>query len=367
MRRLPGALVEIEGRRLADFSSNDYLGLATDTRTAKAAADVLEREGVGAGAARLISGTHPVHLALEQALAAFMRAPAALLLGSGYAANLGALPALVGPADLLYSDELNHASLIDGCRLSRATVRIFPHRDLSALDRRLGEDRHLPGARWIVVEGIYSMEGDLFPLDSHVETARAYGARIYLDDAHGVGVLGEGGRGTPELYGVEGEVDVVMGTLGKAFGAAGAFVAGSAALRESLLNRARPFVFSTAPPPAVAAAALAALEIVEAEPERRARLAANARRFRQGLAEVGRPVPTQGPGHITGLRVGDAGETLRIGRALETRGYLVGAVRPPSVPAETSRLRVGVSSEHTTGQLDGLLRALGELLPPTAG
>jgi len=367
MRRLPGALIEIEGRRLVDFASNDYLGLAMETRPARSAAHLMTGDGTGAGAARLISGTHPLHLALERALARFMRAPAALLFSSGYAANLGALPALAGRDDVVYSDALNHASLIDGCRLSRAGVRIFPHGDLGALERLLAADEGLPGARWIVVEGVYSMEGDLFPLDGLVRIARDYGARIYLDDAHAVGVLGAEGRGSPEIFGVEGEVDVVLGTLGKAFGAAGAFVTGSEELREWLLNRARTFVYSTAPSPVVAAAALENLRAAEAEPERRRRLATNARRFRQGLVQVGRPVAADGPGHITGILVGDSGETLRTASALEARGFLVGAIRPPSVLPGTARLRVGLSSEHTNEQVEGLLGALSELLPPLAG
>ena len=366
--RHAGAEVQLDGAPAIDFSSNDYLGLAADPRVARAAADALAQAGTGAGAARLISGNHPLHDRLEREIAAWKRAPAALLFASGYAANTGAIPALAGRGDAVYSDALNHASLIDGCRLSRAESRVFPHRDLDALERMLAADAGRFRRRMIVADAVFSMDGDLFPLDGLVEIARRHGAWTYVDDAHGTGVLGDEGRGAAERFGVEGEIDVMMGTLGKALGTAGAFVAGSARLREWLLNRARPFVFTTGSPPALAAAAVAALRIARDEPWRRARVRENARRVREGLAEMGYAAPGEADGHIIPVVIGDAERTMRIGAALRGRGLLAGAVRPPTVPAGGSRLRITVSAAHTAEQIGRLLDALRTELPaPCSG
>jgi 8-amino-7-oxononanoate synthase len=277
-------------------------------------------------------------------------------------ANCGALPALATGGDVLYSDALNHASLIDGCRLSRAQTRVFPHGDLDALEEMLHADRNRFRRRWIVVEGVYSMDGDLFPLDRAVELARRHGAWIYLDDAHGTGVLGSSGRGAAEHWGVEGEVEVTMGTLGKALGTSGAFIAGSAPLRELLLNRARSFVFTTGSPPALAAGALTALRVVEAEPERRQRLQANVQRMHAGMRAEGLEVPADLAGHIAPVRIGGAREVVQVGAGLAERGFWVGAVRPPTVPEGTSRLRITLSSAHTAEQIDALIDALVEIL-----
>lgn len=363
VERRAGAEIVVDGQALIDFSSNDYLGLAADPRIARAAAAALDEAGTGAGAARLISGNHPLHERLEREIAAFERAPAALLFASGYAANTGAIPALVGRGDAVYSDALNHASLIDGCRLSRAELRVFPHRDLDALDRLLREDAGRFARRMIVVDAVFSMDGDLFPLDRLVELARAHGAWTYVDDAHGTGVMGPSGRGTAEHFGVEAAIDVRMGTLGKALGTSGAFVAGSGRLREWLLNRARPFVFSTATPPALAAATLEALRIVREEPWRRERLRQNARRLREGLASIGHDVAGEADGHIVPVLTGQAERTMRVGAALRERGFLTGAVRPPTVPAGGSRLRITLSAAHTPEQIDRLLDALATELP----
>jgi 8-amino-7-oxononanoate synthase len=357
-----GAEIEVEGRRVVDFASNDYLGLASDPRLSAATSDALGSSGTGGAAARLISGNHPLHEALEAEVAALKGLEAALLFPTGYAANTGAIPALADRGDVIYADRLNHASLIDGCRLSRADTRIFAHADLAALDSLLRSDRGRYRRRWIVADAVFSMDGDLFPLAEAVGLARRHGAWIYLDDAHGTGVLGDGGGGLPEAAGVLGEVEVVMGTLGKALGASGAFVAGSPRLRDWLLNRARPFVFSTAPPPALAAAAIEALRIVREEPERRERLRTGARRLREGLACLGRPVPGPADGHVIPLVVGGSGATVQLGRALLERGFLVGAVRPPTVPPGTSRLRLTVSAAHGVEAIDGLLDTLAALL-----
>ena len=359
-----GASVADSNRVLCDFSSNDYLGLATDPRLALAAATALDSAGTGAAAARLISGHHELHDELERALARFVGTEAALLFPSGYMANLGAIPALVGRGDAIYSDVLNHASLIDGCRLSRADVHVLPHAGLADLERALerqGGGRYR--RRMIVVEGIYSMGGDLYPLDALVPLARRYDAWIYLDDAHGVGVLGPNGRGSGEHWGVGDAVDILMGTLGKACGVAGAFVAGSRPLVDYLTNRARAFVYTTGTPPALAAAARRALEVVAQEPERRGRLRDNARRLRAGLAARGWPAAGPDDGHIVPVVIGASEATMAVAAALEAAGFLVGAIRPPTVPAGTARLRITVSTAHDAAAIDALLDALAAALP----
>lgn len=357
-----GAEITLDGTSAIDFSSNDYLGLAGDPRLAGAAAALLQRDSTGAAAARLISGNHPAHAALEFELARFKHAEAALLFASGYAANVGAIPALVGRRDVVYTDALNHASLIDGTRLSRAEVRTFPHRHLPSLRQMLADDTGKFRRRLIVVDGVFSMDGDLFPLDELVPLAREFGAWTYVDDAHATAVLGPNGRGTPEHFGVEGEIDVVMGTLGKALGTSGAFIAGSTTLIEHLLHRARAFVFTTGSPPALAAATLEALRIVRREPWRRERLRENARQLRRGVAEMGWTPGGDAEGYIVPLVIGGTEETMRIGGALRQAGYLVGAVRPPTVPLGTSRLRITLSAAHTPEQVDGLLRTLRSVL-----
>jgi 8-amino-7-oxononanoate synthase len=353
-----GACVRGEdGRALIDFASNDYLGLAGDPRLAAAAAAALDDGPLGAGAARLISGTHPLHLVLERTLAEYKRTEAALLFGSGYLANIGTIPALVGPRDAIYADRLNHASLIDGCRLSRALFRTFAHNDIAGLADLLAADRGRFRRRLIVVDSVFSMDGDLSPLCEVTQIARAYDAWTYVDDAHGTGVLGREGRGAVEHWDVEGQVDVIMGTLGKALGASGAFIAGSRTLIDYLVNRARSFIYTTATPPAIAAATIEALRIAGAEPERRSRLRDAARRLRTGLGI------TEGPldGHIVPVPLGDADRTMRAGALLREQGFLVGAVRPPTVPEGTSRLRLTVSAAHEPAHIDALVAAVNAL------
>ncbi|HZS61754.1 MAG TPA: 8-amino-7-oxononanoate synthase [Gemmatimonadaceae bacterium] len=353
-----GAHVTLNGTDAIDFSSNDYLGLASDTRLTKAAIEAFRGDAIGAAAARLISGDHLLHETLERELAEFKKAEAALLFGSGYLANVGTIPALVGRRDVIYADALNHASLIDACKLSRAELRTFPHLDLATLAESLDADRGKFRRRLIVVDGVFSMDGDLFPLCELTNIAQAYDAWTYVDDAHGTGVLGENGRGSAEHWKVEGQIDVVMGTLGKAFGVAGAYVTGSRVLIDYLLHRARSFVFTTAQPPALAAAASAALRIIQDEPELRVRLRRNATRVRSALRASG---PSDG--HIVPVVIGESDETVRIGTALRERGILVGAVRPPTVPLGTSRLRITISAAHTDDDIDRLLETLREVVP----
>jgi len=360
--RRDGATVLVDGVRLVDFASNDYLGLAGDRRVADAARAALAHEGVGGAAARLIAGNHPAHERLEHELAALKRTESALLFPSGYAANTGVIPALAGPRDVVYSDALNHASLVDGGRLSRADIRRFPHADVGALAGLLASDSGRYRRSLIVVDGVFSMDGDVFPLAELVPLARQFGAWTYVDDAHATGVLGEGGRGSAPACGVEGEIDVVMGTLGKALGTAGAFVAGSETLIRFLRHRARTFVFTTASPPALAVAALEALRVAADEPWRRERLRDNAARLRSGLASLGYRAAGAPDGHIVPVVLHDAERTIAAGDALRRAGFLAGAVRPPTVPAGSSRLRLSVSAVHTPGQVDSLLDALAPLL-----
>ena len=346
--------VLLQGERVADFASNDYLGLAADQRVARAASAVLQSEGTGAGAARLISGNHPVHETLERELARFKQCDAALLFPSGYMVNIGVIPALVGAEDVIYSDALNHASLVDGCRLAKATLRVFPHGDVDALRVLLDADRLHFRRALIVVEGIFSMDGDLFPLDALVPLAREFGAWTYVDDAHGSGVLGETGRGTLEHFGVSGQIDVVVGTLGKAFGTSGAFVAGSHSLIEYVTSRARSFIFTTGTPPAIAAATLEALRLAQVESWRREAVRARARHLRMRLRHGGREIHGIEDGHILPILVGDPNHTMRVVADMRRRGFLIGGVRPPTVAPGTSRLRVSVSAVHPPELVDAL-------------
>jgi 8-amino-7-oxononanoate synthase len=364
--RRSGAIIHIGSRSYVDFASNDYLGLASDERITAAAANAVAANGTGSPASRLISGNQAIHEELEQHIASFKGTEAALLFTSGYAANLGAIPALVRKGDVLYTDKLNHASLIDGCRLSRAEVRIFPHRDIAVLRRMMAADsgfRH----KMIVVDSVFSMDGDLFPLDELAQVAEESGAWTYVDDAHATGVLGEHGTGSVEHFGVEGRIDVVMGTLGKAFGTSGAFITGSKTLVEFLLNRARSFIFTTASPPAIVAATIEAIRIAQDEPWRRDKLRANAARLRSALSEF---LPehcfeSDSSPHILPVIIGSSARVVQVGTELQIRGFVVGVVRPPSVPAGTARLRISSSAAHTEEQVDALARHLTQILRDT--
>jgi 8-amino-7-oxononanoate synthase len=357
-----GVELLLDGARVVDFSSNDYLGLAGDPRIARAAIDALATGSTGAAAARLISGTQAAHVELEREIARFKGAESALLFPSGYAANVGTIQAIAGRRDVIYADQLNHASLIDGARLSRAEVRVFPHMDLAALRTMLDTDAGNFRRRLIVVDGVFSMDGDIFPLAELVAIAREYGAWTYVDDAHATGVLGANGRGSAEHCGVEGKIDVLMGTLGKAVGTVGAFVCGSRVLIDYLMNRARSFIFTTASPPSLATATLEALRIVCAEPERRDRLRANARHLRASLTRLGHSANGENDGYIVPIVLGESERTTSVGNALREAGYLVGAVRPPTVPMGQSRLRITVSAAHSTDHIDGLVSAIGTVL-----
>ena len=362
-----GALMECDGQPLIDFASNDYLGLASDPRIADAAAAFLTRVvpakgaragAMGASAARLIVGNHPLHEELEAAFARFKGTEAALLFSSGYTANIGSIPALVGKRDVVYADELNHASLIDACRLSRAEVRVMPHLDIDALRQSFEDDAGKFRRRMVVVDSVFSMEGDYYPLDKLIPLARDHDVWTFVDDAHGTGVLGEQGRGAAEYYGVEGEIDILMGTLGKAIGVTGAMICGSRALIDYLLNRARSFVFTTGTPAAMAAATIEALRIVSEEGWRRERVRSNARYLRDGLTGAGFTPGGQTDGHIIVVVLGDSERTMRMGALIMQQGFLVGSIRPPTVPMGGARLRITVSASHSREQLDNLVAAL---------
>lgn len=350
-----GPVVTIEGRATILMASNNYLGLATHPALKKAAIQATEQYGVGTGASRLVSGTQPPHEELEAALAQFKRTESALVFGSGYLANIGLISAFIGTDGLIFADRLCHASLIDGCRLSKANFRVFRHRDVSHLESQLAK-RTRNRNTLIVTDGIFSMDGDAAPLPELVTLAERYGARLLVDDAHGTGIMGREGRGTLEHFHVESRLPFHMGTLSKALGTSGAYVAGPASLIRFLVNTARSFIYTTAPPPATAAASLAALHLCQAEPERRARLWDNRNYFFDGLKILGfRTTDSLSP--IVPVLIGDAQKTLTMADRLLQLGVYAPAIRPPTVPRETSRIRTTVTSEHTREQLDIVLAA----------
>lgn len=353
--------VRIGRREYVDFSSNDYLGLAADGRLGRAAADAAVRFGSGAGASRLISGSQQIHALLEQKIAAFKGVEAALVFSSGYAAGVGAIQGLFSKSDLIVADRLAHASLIDGIRLSGAELKIFRHNDAGSLDhalRRYGKKRDV----LIVTEGVFSMDGDLAPLREIVEVKRRSGAVLMVDDAHGTGVLGATGRGICEETGIEpGLIDIAMGTLSKAVGAQGGFVAGARRTIETLVNRSRSFVYSTALAPPVAAAALEGLRIIEAYPTLIGTLRENVGFFRANLCD-GCCVMGDPRSAIVPIMIGDSRKAVEIGNEIMARGFLVGVVRPPTVPSGSARLRVTISAVHVKDDLCRLAEVLNEIL-----
>jgi len=352
-----GSRVVLYGRPVLLLCSNNYLGLADHPRVREAAADAAMRWGAGAGGSRLVSGTMTIHERLEQRLAAFKGAERALLFGSGYLANLGVIGALGEAGTLLCSDELNHASIVDGCRLARGRTAVYAHGDVEHL-RRLLDDA--PEERAVVVtDSVFSMDGDVAPLQELAALTRSRGARLVVDEAHATGCVGPGGHGAVAEAGLDGEEHVVVvGTLGKALGAYGAFVACSAAVRELLLNVARPLIFSTAPPPPAVAGALAALELLEEEPARVDRLRENARTLRGELAREGFDVAGSST-QIVPIVVGEAARAMALCEAALERGVFAQAIRPPTVPDGTSRLRLAVMASHTKEELRDAARTLG--------
>jgi len=352
-----GPHVTLDGRPVLLLCSNDYLGLTGHPRVREAAAKAALEWGAGAGASRLISGNMAPHRRLEERLAAFKGYESALLFGSGYLANMGTISALAGRGAVVFSDELNHASIVDGCRLARAETFVYRHGDAEHLAwglRRAGGRGSL-----IVSDGVFSMDGDVAPLEDLARLARAHGCRLMVDEAHATGALGPGGRGSVAAAGLSEEVDVVVGTLGKALGSYGAYACASAELRDYLLNTARSFVFSTAPPPPAVAAALSSLELLEAEPARVGRLRANAAALREGLRDEGLGAGG-GESQIVPLRVGEAGPTMALCERLLEQGVFAQGIRPPTVPPGSSRIRFSVMATHEGAELRDAARRAGE-------
>jgi 8-amino-7-oxononanoate synthase len=355
-----GPEAQIQGRLVSVFCSNDYLGLATHPALRNAACQSLSTAPYGSGASRHVSGSSPLHSRAEAALADFVGFPASVLFATGYAANVGAVQALVGPGDVVFSDELNHASLIDGCRLSRARVHVYPHRNLGALEQLLHVQRSSGRAALVLTDAVFSMDGTLAPVAELRALCDRFGAGLLVDEAHALGVLGPQGRGLCAALGVR--PDVLVGMLGKAFGAAGAFVAGPADTARLVQNRARSFVFSTAPPPSQAAAALAALELVRTGDALREQLSQHAVTLRDGLTALGYQL---GPhaSHILPVLIGEPEATMRLSAALLERGVFVHGIRPPTVPSGSSRLRLTPMASHTALHVQQALDAFAALRP----
>jgi glycine C-acetyltransferase/8-amino-7-oxononanoate synthase len=354
--------VLLDGRPVLLLCSNNYLGLADHPRVREAAAEAAMRWGVGAGASRLISGTMTIHRRLEERLASFEGSEACLLFGSGYLANLGVIGALAGRGDTVFSDELNHASIVDGCRLSRAEVVVYRHLDVEHLEwsiMRHARRRSDGGAMLVVTDSVFSMDGHVAPLEEIVEVAQHHGARVVVDEAHATGTFGPDGRGAIAEAELEGEIDVTIGTLGKALGSYGAYVCADAELVRFLINTARPFIFSTAPSPPAAAAALAALELLEERPHRVQRLRCNARALRRALAAEGFAVE-QGEMPIVPLVLGDDRSALTLCEKAIARGVFAQAIRPPTVPKGTSRLRLAAMASHTQSDMRLAATLLGD-------
>lgn len=356
-----GAKVFVDGRPYLAFCSNDYLGLANHPQIIHAFQSAAQKYGVGSGAAHLVNGHSVEHHALEEELAEFTGRPRALLFSTGYMANLGVMSALLGRGDTVYQDRLNHASLLDGGLLSGARLGRYPHADIQALSERLTAQKG--GEALVATDGVFSMDGDLAPLPELARIARNHEAWLMVDDAHGFGVLGRQGRGSLNYYGLGLEdVPIVVGTLGKALGTSGAFVAGSEELIETLIQKARTYIFTTAAPPAVAAATRVSLRLAQTEDWRRGHLQSLIARFRRGSRQLGLRL-MDSPTPIQPLVVGEAGQAVALSNALQKRGILIGAIRPPTVPAGTARLRITFSAAHTEAQIDRLLGALEAVMP----
>ena len=347
--------ITIEGRRFIAMASNNYLGLANHPAINQAAIEAIERWGVGAGAARLIAGTMTPHDQLEQDLAQFKQVEAALTFGTGYTTNLGLIPALIDRDGLILADRYCHASLIEACRLAKATLRVFHHNDAGHLEKLL-KKREKARPTLIVTEGVFSMDGDLAPLPELLTLCRQYEATLVIDDAHGTGVMGKNGRGTIEHFGLNPQDVIQMGTLSKAIGTGGGYVAGTADLKEYLINTAKAFIYTTAQPPAIAAAASAAIRIIQHEPARRERLWHNRNTLHTALTNLGFQLTgTQSP--ILPIIVKSSETAWKMSQALYEIGIYVPAIRPPTVPKHSSRLRLTVSSEHTQEQLETVVTA----------
>lgn len=350
------AVATFDGRRVINLSSNNYLGLATHPRMIAAAKKAVEEYGVGSGAVRTIAGTMSMHEELERKIAKFKHTEAALVFQSGFTANAGTVAAILGKEDLIVSDELNHASIIDGCRLSRATIKVFPHRDVAAMQKILDESKGHYRNTLVVTDGVFSMDGDVAPLPEIVRIAKQYGAIVMVDDAHASGVLGRNGRGTVDHFGLHGQVDIQVGTLSKAIGVLGGYIAGSKTLIDYLIHRGRPFLFSTSHPPAVTAACLEAFDILEQEPQLIDRLWENTRFFKKGLEEMGFNTGiSETP--ITPVIVGEGAKAMELSDRLFQNGVFAQGIAYPTVPEGKARVRTIVTAAHTREDLQTALDA----------
>jgi glycine C-acetyltransferase len=350
-------VARFDGREVINLSSNNYLGLTTHPKLKQKALEAIEKYGVGSGAVRTIAGTMTLHMALEEKIAQFKHVEAAVVFQSGFTANAGTVQAILGKEDVIVSDELNHASIIDGCRLSRAEIKVFPHKDVEACEKVLREIESRPGRKLLITDGVFSMDGDIAPLPQLVELAEKYGCIMMIDDAHASGVLGRNGRGTVDHFNLHGRVDIQVGTLSKAIGALGGYVCSSRDTIEFLYHRARPFLFSTSHPPSVAATCIAAFEVLEDEPERIEKLWANTRFFKEGLKKLGFNTGlSETP--ITPVIVGDAALAHEFSRELFAAGVFAQSVGFPTVPVGKARIRTIVTATHTEEELSRALEIL---------
>ena len=346
-----------DGKEVINLASNNYLGLANHPKLKEAAIDATKRYGVGSGAVRTISGTMTLHVDLERRIAAFKNTEACVVFQSGFTANSGTVSAILGPADHIISDELNHASIIDGCRLSKAKIHVFPHRNVEEAETILIGLDGVPGRKLLITDGVFSMDGDIGPLPGLADIAERYGAIMMVDDAHASGVLGRNGRGTVDHFGLHGRVDVQVGTLSKAVGVLGGYICGNRDLIEFLHHRGRPFLFSTSHPPAVAAACLAAFDILEAEPERIDNLWKNTTYFKDALRQAGFDTGTSET-PITPIMVGDAKTAHALSQGLFVEGLYATGIGYPTVPEGKARVRTIVTATHTRKHLDQALDIL---------
>jgi len=351
-----------DGRRVINLASNNYLGLCNHPKLREAAIAATRKYGVGSGAVRTIAGTMRIHMELEEKIAAFKNVEACVVFQSGFAANAGTVSSILGKDDFILSDELNHASIIDGARLSRAKIKVFRHKDVARAEELLRELQSEPGRKLVITDGVFSMDGDIGPVAALADLCEKYGAIMMVDDAHASGVLGRNGRGSIDHFNAHGKVDVQVGTLSKAIGALGGYVCGSRDLIDFLYHRARPFLFSTSHPPSVAATCIAAFDILEAEPDRIERLWSNTRYFKQQLASAGfdiggRTTPaSETP--ITPIIIGDGRATMDFSRALFDAGLMATGIAFPTVPEGKARIRCIMTSEHTRPQIDDALEIL---------
>jgi glycine C-acetyltransferase len=350
-------VARFDGREVINLSSNNYLGLTTHPTLKQKALEAVEKLGVGSGAVRTIAGTMSIHMALEEKIARFKQVEASVVIQSGFAANAGTVQAILGREDVIISDELNHASIIDGCRLSRAEIKVFPHKDVEACEKILKELSGHNGHKLLITDGVFSMDGDIAPLPQLVELAEKYGCIMMIDDAHASGVLGRNGRGTVDHFNLHGRVDIQVGTLSKAIGALGGYVCSTRDTIEFLYHRARPFLFSTSHPPSVAATCIAAFEVLEEEPQLVDQLWANTKSFKEGLTRLGfNTGASETP--ITPVIVGDAALAHEFSRQLFQEGVFAQSLGFPTVPHGKARIRTIVTATHTRDELSRALAIL---------